>query len=202
MTGPVRLEGRRVVLEPLSSAHAPGLAALAEDDDTWTHMTSRPRGVEGMRAWIDARLAPRAGLASLPFAQVERATGALMGSTSLFDIDLEARSAEIGFTWLARAYRGAGYNAEAKLLLLRHAFGALGLARVQLMTNARNERSQRAMARIGATREGLLRNHRRNLDGTLRDTVVFSVVDREWPDVEVRLSRLVDEVGEGPSKKP
>lgn len=200
-SGPVRLEGARVRLEPLAIEHAGALVAASRgDDDLWTYMPASPRDVPEMEAWIRARLTPRPGLQNLAFAQIDVASGAVMGSTSLFDVDLEARSAEIGWTWLGRAYRGAGYNAESKLLLLRHAFDELELARVQLVANARNLRSQRAMERIGATREGLLRNFRRNLDGTLRDSAVYSVVDREWPAVRARLARLVAADG-GASKK-
>lgn len=193
----MRLVGRRVILEPLTIGHAEALHAAADgDDDLWTYMTAAPRSVPEMRAWVEARLAPRA-LPALAFAQRDAATGRVAGSTSLFDIDAEAGSAEVGYTWLGAPWRGAGLNAEAKLLLLRHAFGPLSLQRVQLVTNARNLRSQRAIEALGATREGVLRNYRRNLDGTLRDSVVFSILDREWPDVEARLARRVDDEDAG-----
>lgn len=190
MDTPPRLEGRLVTLEPLLPEHAEALVeALSPDDDVWTHMTSAPGTADEMRAWIEARRTPRNGLQALPFLQREPSTGRAMGSTTLFDIDLAMESAEIGFTWLARPFRGTGANAEAKLLLLTHAFETLGLRRVQLMTDARNERSQRAMARLGFSREGVLRNYRRRRDGTLRDSVVYSVIDKEWPEVRAAIEK-------------
>jgi len=116
----------------------------------------------------------------LAFAQRDATTGAFAGSTSLFDWSEKERCAEIGHTWIAAPYRRSGVNTEAKLLLLTHAFETMGLARVQLVTDARNQRSRDAILRIGATFEGILRNHRRGFDGNLRDSVYHSFIDREW----------------------
>lgn len=186
------LRGRSVLLEPLRIAHADALAAAVEpEDDVWTWMTAEPRTVAEMTAWIQARRRPQQGMANLPFLQRDPASGAAMGSTSIFDISEAAASAEIGHTWLAAPFRRTRANTEAKRLLLEHCFEALGLARVQLVTDARNLRSQNAIARIGATREGLLRNWRRDRTGALRDSVMFSVIDREWPDVRERLDRML-----------
>ena len=182
------LRGRHVVLEPLLPEHAGELAAaVAPGDDVWTWMTSAPRDADEMGAWILARRTPKPGLRNLPFLQRDPASGAVMGSTSVFDLDAAAESAEIGFTWLAAPWRRTGANTEAKRLLMGHCFDALGLKRVQLVTDARNLRSQHAIERVGATREGLLRNWRRDRTGALRNSVVYSVVDREWPDVRARL---------------
>lgn len=190
-----RLAGRRVILEPLLVEHADALVtAVAPGDDVWRWMTAEPRTPAEMASWIAARRTPRAGLANLPFLQRHAPTGAAMGSTSIFDVDAQAESAEIGHTWLVQAYRGTGVNLEAKRLLLGHCFDALDLKRVQLVTDARNERSQRAMLRIGATREGLLRNWRRDRTGALRDSVVMSVTAREWPTVQERLDAALETV--------
>lgn len=190
----VVLRGRHVILEPLLPEHAAGLAAaIGPDDDVYRWTNTAPRTEAEMRAWIEARNTPRPLVRNLAFAQRDPASGSLMGSTSLFDLSEKDESAEIGHTWLAAPWRRTGANTEAKLLLLEHAFGTLRLQRVQLVTDARNERSQRAIERIGATREGVLRKWRRNLEGGLRDSVVYSVVAPEWPQVRERLRGMLKE---------
>ena len=192
MTHDVTLRGRHVTLEPLVPEHAKELAdAIAPEDDVFRWTNTAPRGEEAMRAWILDRQRPKPGVENLPFLQRDPATGRAMGSTSLFDLDRAAYCAEIGHTWLAAPFRRTGANTEAKRLLLGHAFERLGLKRVQIVTDLRNERSQRAIERLGATREGVLRNHRRTLEGGLRDSVYYSVIDREWPDVRARLDALL-----------
>ncbi|HEX2021764.1 MAG TPA: GNAT family N-acetyltransferase [Candidatus Thermoplasmatota archaeon] len=184
------LRGRRVVLEPLAPEHAPGLAEAVEPgDDVWRWTNTAPRGEAEMRAWIRDRLTPRHGCRNLAFAQRDPASGRLMGSTSLFDVDRAAESAEIGHTWLAAPWRRTGANTEAKLLLLAHAFDALGLKRVQLVTDERNDRSRRAIERIGAKPEGILRNWRRNVEGGLRNSAVYSVIVQEWPETRAALEK-------------
>lgn len=174
----VVLKGRHVTLEPLRPEHAEELsAAIQPDDDVYRWTNTSPRTVDEMRAWIRDRDAQ-----GMPFLQRDPATGAAMGSTSLFGIDLKDRCAEIGHTWIVAPYRRTGANTEAKLLLLTHAFETMGLARVQLVTDARNQRSRDAILRIGATFEGILRNHRWGFDGKLRDSVYHSFIDREWPE--------------------
>lgn len=188
----VILRGRHVVLEPLVPEHARGLAeAISPEDDVFRWTNTAPRTEAEMAAWIRARSTPRPGMRNLPFAQRDPSSGRLAGSTSLFDWSEADECAEIGHTWLAAPWRRTGVNTEAKALLLTHAFETLGLKRVQLVTDARNERSQRAIERLGAVREGVLRNHRRNLEGGLRDSVYYSVVDREWPAVKARLQGLL-----------
>jgi RimJ/RimL family protein N-acetyltransferase len=186
------LRGRVVTLEPLAVEMAAELAAaIAPDDDVYRWTNTSPRTPEEMRAWIVARHTPRPGYRNLPFAQRDVASGKLAGSTSLFDVSEKEESAEIGHTWLAAPYRRSGVNTEAKLLLLTHAFEALRLQRVQLCTDVRNERSQRAIERLGAVKEGVLRNYRRNLEGGLRTTVVYSVIAQEWPATKARLGKLL-----------
>lgn len=183
------LRGRHVVLEPLVPAHAAELeGAVAPGDDVWTHLPAAPRTVAEMEAWIHARLTPKPGLANEAWLQRHPVSGAAMGSTSLFDIDLAAQSAEIGWTWIAAPYRRTGVNTEAKLLLLTHSFETLGLRRVQLVTDERNDRSRNAILRIGATFEGILRNVRRRRDGSLRNSAFFSITDDEWPRVKGALA--------------
>lgn len=186
------LKGNHVILEPLRPEHAAELAAVVPPgDDVWTWMTAEPKGEQEMRAWIEARIAGRGVGDDYPFAQRDARTGRLMGATVLFDVSRKDESAEIGYTWLAAPYRRTGANTEAKLLLMAHAFETLGLKRVQLTTDSRNLRSQRAIERLGAVREGVLRNFRRTKTGALRDSVVYSVTDKEWPAVKVRLLGLM-----------
>ena len=183
------LKGRHVTLEPLRVEHAPELAAaISADDDVWRWTNTAPRTEDQMRQWIVDRQQDRAQGKALAFLQREPASGRAMGSTSLFDWSEADRCAEIGHTWLAAPFRRTGANSEAKLLLLTHGFETLGLARIQLVTDARNTRSRDAIARIGAKYEGILRNHRRRLDGGLRDSVYFSVIDREWAETKAALA--------------
>lgn len=184
----VVLKGRHVTLEPLRPEHAePLAAAIAPDDDVFRWTNTSPRTVDEMRRWIADRTSDRAQGKAMAFAQRDARTGALVGSTSLFDWSEKERCAEIGHTWLAAPGRRTGQNTEAKLMLLTYGFETLGLARIQLVTDARNERSRNAILRIGATQEGILRNHRWGFDGRLRDSVYFSFIDREWADRKAAL---------------
>lgn len=184
----VVLKGRHVTLEPLRPEHADALAAaIAPDDDVYRWTNTSPRTVDEMRQWIADRTTDRAQGKAMAFTQREAATGRILGSTSLFDLNEKERCAEIGHTWLAAPGRRTGMNTEAKLLLLTYGFETLGLARIQIVTDARNERSRDAIARIGATFEGVLRNHRRGFDGNLRDSVYASFIDREWREKKAAL---------------
>ena len=179
----VVLKGRHVTLEPLKAEHAEDLsAAIAPDDDVYKWLYLKPRTPDEMRQWIVDRTTDGPFGKAMAFAQRDPASGRLMGSTSLFDWREKDRCAEIGHTWLAAPYRRTGANTEAKLLLLTHGFETLGLARIQIVTDARNERSRNAILRIGATFEGILRNHRRGYDGELRDSPYYSFIDREWSE--------------------
>lgn len=183
------LEGRHVRLEPLREEHAGELAAAIDpEDDVWRWTNTAPRTEDEMRRWIADRQRDLPQGRSLAFLQREPAGGRAMGSTSLFHLDEKERCAEIGHTWLAAPFRRTGANTEAKLLLLTHAFEMLRLVRVQLVTDVLNTRSRAAIQRTGAKEEGVLRNHRRRIDGTFRDSVYFSVVDREWPETKAKLA--------------
>lgn len=181
---PIVLEGRWVQLEPLREEHAEQLARIATPELFTYHFPPAQLSSEGFREQIR-------GLRALPnwcpFAQVLRADQRVVGITCYLDIQSANRSLEIGFTWIARPWQGTAVNPEAKLLLLRHAFDVLGAVRVQLKTDARNVQSQRAIEKLGAVREGVLRRHMVLRDGTLRDTVVYSIIDAEWPRVREAL---------------
>ncbi|MGH0036384.1 MAG: GNAT family N-acetyltransferase [Myxococcota bacterium] len=187
---PVTLEGRTVRLEPLAESHAADLAEAASEDLFAYHFPPAELTAEGFGAQI-------AGLRStpgwLPFATVLRETGRAVGMTSYLDIRPPHRGLEIGFTWIGRPWQGTAVNPEAKLLQLRHAFEALLALRVQLKTDARNLQSQAALEKLGAKREGTLRKHMVLADGHVRDTVMFSITDDDWPAVRAGLERRLQE---------
>ncbi len=178
---PVTLSGSHVLLRPLARADAAALFAITPKT-TFPYFLSWPTewSPEAFDRWLANHIAhPR----TVAFAVVERASGSVIGSTSYLDIDPPNRCVEIGATWYAPAHRGTRTNPECKLLLLAHAFERLGCVRVTLKCDARNVHSQRAIAKLGAQREGLLRRHRIQPDGYVRDTVYFSVIAEEWPTV-------------------
>ena len=189
---PLVLEGTYVRLEPLDVHHAEGLFAIGGDVEIWRYMP-RPTldSVSDARRMIEAAKTAAADGSQLPFAIVERATGRAIGSTRYLDIRSKDRGLEIGWTWVGTAYQRTPINTESKCLLLRHAFDDLGAIRVQLKTDLRNERSQRAIERLGAIREGVLRKHVILWDGFVRDTVYYSIVDTEWPGVRRRLETFL-----------
>ena len=189
----VVLTGTVVRLEPLRVEHAQGLYNRGRVQADWAFM---PRAcfvdLADTRQWIDeARVAPQ----QLPFAIVDSVKDKVVGSTRYLNIRPEHRSLEIGWTWLAQEWQRTGVNTEAKLLLLTHAFEQLGCVRVEFKTDVRNERSQRALLRIGATREGVLRKHMIVQNNYQRDSVYFSVIDTEWPEVKARLQALAKRAG-------
>ncbi len=182
----VTLRGAHVVLEPLAERHGPDLLACA-DADTFRYMGQSPLGPDGIEGYLGEALAGAARGAYLPFAIVDAASGRAVGSTRFGDIEPEHERLEIGWTWLAAAWRRTAANSECKLLLLGHAFDDLGAGRVALKTDARNAVSQRAIERLGAVREGVLRRHMVMPDGHRRDTVYYSILRDEWPGVRERL---------------
>lgn len=184
---PVTLTGRLARLEPLGPDHVPGLAEVALDPAIWEWMFVRPASAADVQAWAEAALAAREAGTEMPFATVDVATGRPVGSTRFMNIALEHRRVEIGWTWLAPGWQRTGINREAKLLLLGHAFEVLGCRRVEFKTDARNERSREALLGIGATFEGIFRNHMVLPDGRMRDSAWYSVIDAEWPAVSAAL---------------
>ncbi len=191
---PVTLEGRRVTLEPLGPHHAADLFAVGQDEDIWRYLpAATPRTLTEMEAWAANALAVRDAGQMLPFAIVERATGHAVGSTRYLDYSAPDRHVEIGWTWLGRDWWRTPLNTECKYLLLRHAFETLGCIRVQLKTDVRNERSQRAIERIGGVREGVLRKAVIvPKDGHQRWSVYYSILDDEWPAVRARLEERMN----------
>ena len=185
---PVLLKGDSVRLEPLSQDHAQGLFNRGQESADWAYM---PRAcfvdMADTRQWIDeALLAP----GQIPFAIVETGKNKAVGSTRYINIRPDHRSLEIGWTWLGKEWQRTAVNTEVKQLLLTHAFERLGCVRVEFKTDGRNLRSQRSLERIGATREGVLRNHMIVQRDFVRDSVYFSILDSEWTEVKDRLASL------------
>lgn len=186
------LRGRHVFLEPLTFDHVDALEAAAADGRLWELLfTSVPAPGE-TQAYVQAALDMQAAGSGLAFA-VRDATGDIVGTTRYYDLAPTVPRLQIGYTWYARRVQRTGLNTEAKLLLLTHAFETLGCVSVGLQTSHLNRASRKAIARIGATEEGILRQHMRHRDGTLRDTVCFSVLDREWPATKERLQAMLTE---------
>ena len=180
------LSGRHVRLEPLQPAHAEGLRAAAADGELWTLWYTSVPSPEAVESYIEAALAMQAEGRALPFA-VRDAQGDIVGSTRYYDLDRETPKLQIGYTWYAQRAQRTALNSEAKLLLLTHAFETLGCIAVGFETSTHNRASRAAIARLGAQQDGILRNHRRHADGSVRDTVAFSIIDTEWPQVKRRL---------------
>ena len=187
---PVVLEGRVVRLEPLQPQHAEPLSRVGLDPELWRWIPIQVTNPDAMRAYIDTALAEQKRGVSLPFAVIEPATGNAVGSTRYGNIDRANCRLEIGWTWYAPAYQRTGVNTESKLLLLTHAFETLDANRVELKTDALNQKSRNAILRIGATQEGIFRKHVICDTGRIRDTVYFSIIDSEWPDVKARLEAM------------
>jgi RimJ/RimL family protein N-acetyltransferase len=188
---PVTLAGRLVRLEPLVEAHRDALHEHALDPETWRytrHIVTTPAQFD---AYLDQAFEAAGAGTEIPFVQVDVASGRPAGMTRFHSIEPAHRRLEIGYTWLAEPFRGTGHNAEAKLLLLDHAFDTLGAHRVEFKTDGTNARSQAALAAIGATREGTLRRHVVLENGRVRDSVYFSIVWDEWPEVRSRLAARV-----------
>lgn len=187
---PITLTGRHVRLEPLTRSHLPDLyVAGGRDEQVWQWQGGpAPQSEEELGATLDSVLADAERGIYLPFAVIHLESGRAVGWTTYLDISPENERLEIGWTWYGRAYWRSAVNTESKLLLLTHAFEDLGMGRVQLKTDHLNTRSQVAIARLGARREGVLRRHRRRPDGTWRDSVYFSLLADEWPEAKARLS--------------
>jgi N-acetyltransferase len=190
---PVTLLGQTIRLEPLGLAHVPALAEAGRDQAIWRYMPYAFDGTESfMRRWVEDQLERQSRGTDLPFAVVLQASGPAIGATRYLDIRPHDRAVEIGGTWFAPAHQRTAANTEAKYLLFRHAFETLGCLRVQLKTDLRNERSQRAIERLGAVREGVLRDHMLMPDGYRRSSVYYSVLEAEWPAVKARLEGMLE----------
>jgi RimJ/RimL family protein N-acetyltransferase len=181
------LTGRWAQLEPLGEQHRDALRAAAADERIWAHTLVDARGREFDR-WFDDALAQRSLGRQFPFAVRRCADQAVVGSTSYLDPVPRHRRVEIGSTWYTPDVWGTQVNPECKLLLLAHAFDVLGMNRVSLCTDARNVRSQGAIEKLGAVKEGVLRSHMVTQGGRIRDSVLYSIVVEEWPEVKARLA--------------
>lgn len=189
---PVMLVGKRARLEPLGIRHAAGLLAVGRDERVFRFMLRGPlTDEEDAHAYISRFLDGQEKGAVIPFASIDAVTERVAGLTTYLNISVRDSGLEIGNTWLGVEYQRTAINTECKYLLLRHAFETLGCARVQLKTDLLNERSQRAIERIGASREGVLRKYQLTQGGRIRDTVIYSIIDAEWPVVKSRLEGML-----------
>ncbi len=194
--GEVTLEGRWVRLEPLTVERAEELASVAAPEAIWRYLPVAFTDVSVMRTWAETALGNREAGSELPFVIIERDSGKAIGSTRFMDIRPAHRGLEIGYTWLGQEWWRTKINSEAKFLLLRHCFQTLGCIRVALKTDLLNTRSQHAIERLGAVREGVLRQHMVAQHGRLRDSVYYSILDHEWPAIRVRMEKSLYEVAQ------
>ncbi|MET8350902.1 GNAT family protein [Micromonospora sp. NPDC005206] len=186
---PVVLTGNVVRLEPLGYEHTDDLVAAAAFDEIWTYLDEpTPSSTQAVEALIRDALNEQERGSRIPFAIIDLGTNRAVGSSSYIDIRPQDRSVEIGWTWITPSHWGTGANTEAKFMLMRHAFEEHSAGRVAIKTDLRNERSERAIAKLGAVREGVWRNHRLLSTGRYRDSVFYSVIDSEWPQLRERLS--------------
>lgn len=188
---PVILEGTSIRLEPLGVQHAEGLWEAARDQEIWRWIPFKVTSEADARGLIAFAEASAAQGTAFAFAQVDAGGGTVVGSTSYLAVDSYNKRLEIGATWIAPRFQRTRVNTEAKFLLLRHAFEVLGCNRVEFKTDSCNSKSRAALARIGAREEGTFRCHMVRPDGTLRDSVYFSIIAGEWPEVKQHLEGLL-----------
>jgi RimJ/RimL family protein N-acetyltransferase len=190
---PVILEGQHVRLEPLSPAHEEPLNAAAADGELWNSSVTIVPTRATMAAYIATALHAQTTGRELPFVIIRKASGEIVGSTRFYDIELADRRVEIGYTWLAASVQRTEVNTESKLLLLTHAFETWRCIRVALITDVLNQQSHAAILRLGAKQEGVLRNHMVMPGGRYRDSVSFSIIEAEWPEVKASLQAKLAE---------
>jgi len=186
------LSGQKIRLEPMAVEHAEGYLAASTDDgeEVFRWMTVRaPKSVDDARDQILLALGARARGERFAYSQVDAVSGEFAGTTSYYEVNPELRTLGIGHTWLGRRWWRTGHNTESKLLMMGHAFDTLGAARLVWHTDIYNERSQAAIERLGATKEGVLRKHRIRKDGSWRDTVQYAMTDDDWPAAKARLTQ-------------
>ena len=187
------IRGSNVVLEPISLSHTKGLWEIGQESNDWLYMPRPCFGsFEDAEAWVKNALALSVTGEQITYVLVSPTTKKLMGSTRYLNIKGLHRGLEIGWTWLGKAFQRSAVNTETKYLLLSHAFEVLKAHRVEFKTDARNIRSQHAIQRIGATKEGVFRRHAVVQNGFVRDSVYFSVIDTEWPDVKLALEEKLE----------
>lgn len=190
---PVVMTGKHVRLEPMTEAHTAALAEIGVGQPFWHFMLyGDMNSTDDMRRWVQDILSRAEKGTDLPFVAIHLASGRVAGATRYLNVMPKDRGLEIGGTWYGPEFQRTSVNTECKYLLLRHAFETLGCIRVQLKTDSRNERSQNAIERIGAVREGVLRNHMILPDGYYRHSVFYSILDTEWPEVKSRLEKMLE----------
>ncbi|MCX5207958.1 GNAT family N-acetyltransferase [Kitasatospora sp. NBC_00240] len=187
-------------LEPLGHGHHDGLCEAVRDGELWNLAVTFVPHPDDVGAFIDQALAAHRAGEQLAFATVDSVTGKVAGSTRLMAVNLPFRRLEIGFTFLGRSWQRTAVNTEAKLLMLTHVFEELGLNRVEFLTDFRNSASRAAIARLGATQEGVLRSHMVMRDGFVRDSVLFSITAAEWPESKLRLTAALAARAGGPAR--
>ncbi|MES2993838.1 MAG: GNAT family protein [Pseudomonadota bacterium] len=188
---PVELSGAHCALRPLAREHLPGLTEAAREGDLWKIWYTNVPAPDAVDAEIERRLGLQAQGSMLPFTSFD-ADGRIAGMTTYMNVDAVNKRVEIGSTWTAVRMQRSPFNTECKLLLLGHAFEQLGCIAVEFRTHFFNQQSRRAIERLGAKLDGVLRNHGRAANGTLRDTVVYSIVESEWPTVKTHLRWQLD----------
>ena len=200
-TGTLTLTGQQAKLIPMTTSHIEGLYEAARAPEIWAYLTMPMRAPADMERLVREALQAREQGSEFPFVIVDQATDRIVGSTRFMEITPAHRALEIGWTWLSPNVWRTRINTECKYLLLRYAFETLQAVRVQLKTDTRNLRSQQAIERLGAIREGVLRHHRILPDGFRRDTVYFSILEAEWPAVKARLERFLEADGSAPDRR-
>lgn len=194
---PVTLTGITVELRPLEPDDAHALADAAADGELWNLWYTEVPDRAGVRDYVERAIARRETTGEMPFVVVGRDDGRVVGTTRFCNVDAANRRLEIGYTWYALSAQRTSVNTQCKYLLLRHAFETLGAIAVEFRTHWHNRPSRRAIERLGAKQDGVLRNHRILADGSFRDTVVYSIIEGEWPAVSVHLRHLLQASGEG-----
>jgi len=188
---PIALLGKHVTIEPMELRHVEGLQAAARDGQLWKLWFTSVPAPEKTEEYVQHALRKRDQSGELPFVIHEHKTNKLIGSTRFLNVDGQNHRLEIGYTWYAESYQRSAINTEAKLLLLTHAFEQLSSIAVEFRTHWLNQRSRQAIERLGAKQDGILRNHQQSADGTLHDTVVYSIINSEWPAIKKHLNFLL-----------
>jgi len=191
--GPITLSGKHIRLEPMRPLYAQALLEAGRDEAIWTWMPARPVTAETMDRWIQNAMEAESQVREYPFVVVRLEDNRVIGSTRYLDVQEDDRTVEIGWTWYTPDAWGGVVNPEAKYLLMRHAFDDWRAIRVALKTDINNLHSQAAIKKLGARYEGTLRNQRIRQDGSYRDTVIFSVIESEWPSVKLGLEQRIEQ---------
>lgn len=189
---PITLEGKRVRLEPMHRDHLEGLTRAGAFEELWKWTRTYAHTPESMKVYVDEALTDAAKGQALPFATIDKTTSQVIGSTRFANFDVANRHVEIGWTWITPEFQRTYVNSEAKYLMLCHAFDVWECARVELKTDVLNAQSRKAMLRMGASEEGALRKHVLAYNNRWRDTIYYSVLDTEWPEVKARLKGFID----------